>query len=199
MAALKTSKIVTFLIAILFVLNFQSLHSTELIDAVLKGNYNQVESLLKSGVDIINEQDEDGFTAIMRAVQMSNLCPEGLGLKIIKLLLLYNPDLTIENIRGDTALVLAHNKIEATSGKAKEMVLEIVDLLSSKMPTMSFERTIIMKSCYLSFEQNDWNGAIVEYLWNHLDEKIISIVAPQLLKKLFKKFQIFVKIVQMAK
>ncbi len=224
-----SSKLVTaaiFLVAASFVLSFQSLCSTTLIDAVQAGDYNKVESLLKSGVDV-NEQGANGMTAIWAATDRARWGMKifelilqykpnidklvfgqtplmiAIGLhnwKVAELLLVHNPDLNQKSDAGDTALMLAYNIAMAydiaeggSGGKQREEALKIVNLLSAKMtnPTMTNPKKINIpeKSCFLSFERNDWNGVIAQDLNISIENNIISIVVPQLLKELFKKYQ----------
>ncbi len=58
---------------------------------------------------------------------------------------------------------------------------EIVDLLFSTMPNPE-------KCCFLTFEQDDWNGSTVRNLLNALVMKITAIATPHIVKKLFEKF-----------
>ncbi len=218
MATLKTLKTAIFLVAILFGLNVQSMHSTPLIDAVIKGDYNQVASLLKSGASI-DEQDDEGNTALMWATESSNVSPEMIkilellleskpdldkqnvrgetalmeavganNLRAVELLLSHNPDLNKKNKRGRTALMGAYRFTQVGPDEWIKTALKIVDLLSSRM-TNPDKIYIPKKSCFLSFEQNDWNGAVATDLHTCLSNKIVSIVVPQLLKVLFKKEQ----------
>jgi len=211
----KTVKTATFLIVTLFGLNFQSLYPTALIDAVISGDYNQVASLLKSRVPI-NEQDVHGFTAVWTATYVLRKNSEGMKIlelilqykpdldklsqgetplmnaikyfnwKAAELLIAHNPNLEKRDEKGDTALMLAYDAIKRNSGKDKDEALKIVNLLSAKMKNPE-KINIPKKSCFLSFEQNDWNGAISYGLTACLSQHVISIAVPQLLKELFKR------------
>ena len=140
-----------------------------LIDAVDTGEYDEVESLLKSGVDI-NEQDMNGNIALLQAISQYHFRAQQKSLQIIELLLQYKPDLSKNDWLGETAMALAIEYDES----------EIVDLLWAKL-------TISHKSSFLSFERNDWNGGVAKPLYECLFEKIICIVVPQLLQECFKR------------
>ena len=80
-----------------------TLNSKQLVNAVLDGNFEKVQLLLKKGVDI-NSKDEDGDTALMIASSEGHL-------EIVKLLLLRKgADVNIKNNDGKTALDLAKTK-----------------------------------------------------------------------------------------
>ncbi len=170
MAISKTLKTAIFLVAILVALNVQSLYATALIDAVMSHDYNKVEMVLKSGVSI-DEQESDGSTAVIEATKFA-VVPE--RMKILELLLQYNPNLDKRDLQGDTALTIAyydHN-------------LKAMDLLFSKM-------TIPPKSAFLSFEQHDLSGAVIKVFRRSVFMKIVSIVTPQLLELSFNQDAFF--------
>lgn len=206
MSRVKIFKMFMLLVVISFVSLFHSSYTTPLIDAVNTGRYTTVESLLKSGVSI-DEQDAYGSTATLWALMLEDNSMLRLLLRhnpnlniqnkygttammvavkrqvlwVVELLLAYNPDLNLRDIKGDTALMIADEYAES----GLETALKIVQLLSSKMK-MHERRAISKKSCFVSFEQNDWNGVVAGILFDSLSKKIVSIVVPQLLKTLFK-------------
>ncbi len=181
MALSKTLKITLFFIVISLALSFQSLHSIELVDAVKNGDYELTEALLSSGADV-NEQDPNGETALMWAIQLhARSSHKAEMLKIIELLLQYNPDLDKQNKQGDTALAIAIKNAERSFGKDKEAAIKIVELMTSP------EINISKKSCFLTFQQKDRNGAIADDLVVYIYAGITSIASPQILKVLFEQ------------
>ena len=75
--------------------------TTSLIEACFCGNKNRVKSLLKSGVDL-DEQNNDGYTALMVASMHGNE-------DVVKLLLKSGASLNTKSDYGDTALDLARS------------------------------------------------------------------------------------------
>ncbi len=208
-------KTLVFPVALISALYFQLLHSTPLIDAIKKGEYNNVESLLKNRASI-DERDSHGFTPVWLATNMSGHFPA--MMKILYLILQYNPDLDLlvngqtalmnairfhnwkaadlllahnsdleqKDNHGETALMMAHQIAENSSGLTRQEALKLVDLLSSRMKNPE-KLSISPKSCYVSFEQED-DGVIAKNLKSCIFMQINAIVAPQLLKELFKKY-----------
>lgn len=69
----------------------------------------------------------------------------------------------------------------------KAAAIFVVILFALSFQSLYSVVSILNKSCFLSFEQNDWNGAIVFPLKECISAGIISIVVPQLLKEAFKQ------------
>ncbi len=157
MAIFKILVTSTFLVAILCALNFQSINSTALIEAVERRDYNRVKLLLQSGVNINDHDNLYGRTALMWAANQYDL-------KMVELLLGYNPDLAVLGYDGKSATVLA------------DPDSAIVDLLQSKM-------TVPTRSCFLTFEQDDYNGKIWLETQKALLNKIMVIISPYILKR----------------
>lgn len=83
-----------------------------------------VEELLKAGADI-NKKDDDGETALMKAVQSFNET----GISSIKYLIECGADLNAANNKGETALILA----------AKRGNMEMVKVLIEKKSDVSIQ------------------------------------------------------------
>ncbi len=169
--------------------------STPLMWAADKNNKEMAQLLLKYNPDV-NIQNSEGHTSLMYAAQQNNK-------EIASLLLEKGADINIQNSYGESALILAAHKnnkkvlqlllksnpnlnIQDCDGRTALMRAavannkEIVDLLSS-MSTI----TSPPKSCYLSFEQHDWNGAICQCLLYAIFAKVPAISSATLLKQLF--------------
>ncbi len=177
------------LAAFSFALSFQSLHPTALIDAVFSGDYDKVESLLKSGVDI-DEQDVNGFTAVMvaaaplhyRAMAPSEVPPSerlkiSARLKILALLLQNDPDLDKQDKQGKTVVMHA----------VQDVNLEAVELLLQHCPDLSKQDNDGYTAYWLAFNHAMLiKGPAVEVLDKILKSLSSKIMIPEHLNILAK-------------
>lgn len=170
MTTAKAIKLMKFLVAILFIFNFNSAYSIELIDAAKKGDFELVQALLLSGADV-NERDNHGDSPLIFAAENNHK-------EIVELLLEKGADHTLQNNWSETALMVAAFKNNK----------EIVDILYS-----ASKFTTPKKSCFLTFEQNDSNNAVTRTLISAILTKILSISSSSLLNNLFSTHQFMVE------
>jgi len=143
--------------------------TTALMTAVIFGKGDMVDKLLALGANL-QEKDKQGNTALMFAVK------RGRGTIVDKLLAAGAG----ASLKNDARMAETLMQCAFTSGSS-DMVAKVQKLVSPLAP-------IFNKIAYLSFEDNDWNNAIIEQLKVALLLRPIGIVNAHIVQKLVKTY-----------
>jgi ankyrin repeat protein len=111
---------------------------TALFNSCHYGNYDTARYLIEKGAEINTTEESERLTPLHIAALMGHV-------EIVKLLLVFNADITIKNIAGDTAIVsvVANNNLEI----AKLFAEEFTDNTTGNNNGITVESKFILTKC----------------------------------------------------
>lgn len=151
--------------------------TNQVIQATLKGNLEEVEALLRDGVDV-NCRDSDGRTPLMHAVIDGNL-------EIVDLLLTHNADASLQDRRGNTAL---HFAAQEQRVAVTERLIQVKDVNID--PRDGFGNTPLWKAV---FSTRDGDGAVIRlFIDNGADKDLVNDhgVSPRILAETIANYDV---------